>query len=351
MRSSVLSTVLTVLSIAGGASAQGLTRIAPGQERNLPDAFAREFKREEWSAALAEKDLERREQSFDALLARARLDPVARAFLEELARDPAQGELAWTARLGLRELGRARFSAASPLLGTDPLGMAHRMDAMLQELLNGGLQAPLPGGLRPRALGLDSAGGRSVRLQQSEQGAKVEVLETIDGREDRRTYEGASLEEILAANPELERELGGLTLRVQPGQALDLDLGALGQARGSAPRNAEGRTFATPLAPKPKAPLQSDKLGVIVQPLTAEHAAELGLATGQGLYVERTQPGSYADLLGVTSGDVLLTLDGSSLAKPEDIERLMKARARDAELALVWLDGKGQRQEKSWKAR
>jgi hypothetical protein len=348
MRSSVLCAVLCTI-LASGTAAQGLTRVAPTQEPL--DVFAREFRRDAWRAALLEPDLDRREENLDALLSRARLDPVARAFVEELARDPEAGELAWTARLALRELGRARFQAVAPLFGADPLGMSGRMDEMLQQFLNGSM----PGqNLRaPRTpLGLESLGGRSVRVQQTDKGAKVEIVEEVDGKEERRTFEGASLQEILAANPELARDLGGLSLRVPPGQALDFGLGlpGAGRARGAAPE-ADGRTFATPLAPRAKAPILTDKLGVIVQPLTEAHAAELGLAGGQGLYVERVQAGCYAELLGVGSGDVLLELDGTVLKSPEDIERAMKARKSDAELELAWLDEQGKRHQETWKAR
>lgn len=348
MRSSVLCAVFCTI-LTTGFAAQGLTRVAPNQEPL--DIFAREFRREDWRAALEERDLDQREQHFGALLARARLDPVARAFVEELARDPAGGELAWTARLALRELGRARFQVAPPLFGADPLGMTGRMDEMLQQFLSGGQPGQLGRNPRLPGLGRESLGGRRVHVQQSEQGAKVELIEEVDGKEERRTFEGASLQEILAANPELERDLGGLSLRLSPGQSIDFGLGLPGGARARAGAQSDGRTFATPIAPKSKAPILTDKLGVIVQALTDAQVAELGLVDGQGLYVERSQPGSYADLLGVGAGDVLLELDGTTLKSPDDIERAMKARKAEADLTLVWLDGKGVRQQETWKAR
>src|SRR5262245_48478216 len=101
-----------------------LQRIAPAQEpeeQTPGQMLTRNFDRERWRELLNASDLERRERSFDLVVKRAGFDPNARAFLEELARDPQNGELAWTARLALRELGRARFPLTQPFAGFDPL--------------------------------------------------------------------------------------------------------------------------------------------------------------------------------------------------------------------------------------
>lgn len=316
-------------------AAQGLERVAPrGEGQSLPDLFARDFQRDEWKNALSVTDLDLRERNLDALLQRARLDPVARAFLEELARDPAGGELAWTARLALRELGRARFAPRTTLLGPDPLGTAGRMDEMLKQMLGNGLARP--GQQRGGGLALEGPGGR-LRLEEGEGFARIEVLMGSGPEAERRVFEGESLEALLRAHPELEGMLGGLAGGAAPG--------AGGRAR------IDGPTFATPLGPAQRSlPLTTDKLGVIVTPLGAAGARELGLEEGLGLEVTRVLAESYAGLLGVAAGDVLLELDGVPLRTPEDIERVMKSRAKDAELALTWIDALAQRQKRTWKA-
>lgn len=336
MRASLLIPLVLPL-LAVGSGAQGLERVAPRPSaESLPDLLAREFQADEWKAALGVADLERREHNLEALLQRARLDPVARAFLEELARDPAAGELAWTARLALRELGRARFAPRASLLGPDPLGTAGRMDEVLKELLGPGLVRPGQAGRGGFAL--EGLGGR-VRLEQGEGFARLELLQGSGPAAERRVFEGASLEAILRAHPELAGLLGGLA---QPSG---------GAPEAGARARIDGPTFATPLGPAQRsAPLTTDKLGVIVTPVTAEDALALGLAAGQGLEVARVLPESFAALLGVAPGDVLLELDGVALRTADDIERVMKARAKDAELALSWVDGLGQRQKKTWKA-
>jgi len=331
MRTSLLA-LLALPLLSAPAQTQGLERVAPRAERpeegRLPDLLAREFRGEEWRNALAVGDLERRERNFEALLQRARLDPVARAFLEELARDPAAGELAWTARLALRELGRARFAPRVSLLGADPLGSAGRMEEALKELLGAGLPgAGLPGAGFTRG----APGGRGVR---------IEVVQGGGPEPERFVYEGESLEAILQAHPELGQRLGG-----RAPQAANAEPGGVGLER------IDGPTYATPLVPDLRsAPFTTDKLGVIVVPLAAEDAGPLALEPGLGLEVVRVLGDSYAARFGLEPGAVLLELDGVALRKADDIERVMKARRPEAELSLAWIDALGQRQKKSWLA-
>src|SRR5262245_16813915 len=67
-----------------------LQRVAPntGGDRDLAQVFSRDFDRDRWRELLATPDLDQREEHFEALVRRAGLDPLARAFLEDLARDP-----------------------------------------------------------------------------------------------------------------------------------------------------------------------------------------------------------------------------------------------------------------------
>ena len=199
----------------------GLQRIAPGQEesapRELDTLFARSFERGEWRERLGTPDLEQRERNLDVLLKRAQLDPAARAFLEDLARDSQAGELSWTARLALRELGRARFPLQGMLAGPDPLGMADRMQQMMQELMaKDGMSLLLPHGPSPSGNRAPRTSSRSVHVEQDESGARVDVTETVEGQERTTHYEGQSLDDILARNPQLAEQLDGLRIRAAP---------------------------------------------------------------------------------------------------------------------------------------
>src|SRR6185436_15808937 len=121
---------------AAPAPQGSLRRLDPSQshEQDLKDAFTRDFDRQRWEERLTQSDLDQRERSLDALLKRARIDPVARAFLEELAKSPKGGELAWTARLALRQLGRANFPWQGFQPGADPLGSSQRMQEWMEQL-------------------------------------------------------------------------------------------------------------------------------------------------------------------------------------------------------------------------
>lgn len=321
-----------------------LERVDPAEEapegHGLGHVFQREFQRDEWLARLREPDLERRERSFDSLLKRARLDPFARAFIEELARDPA-GELAWTARLGLRELGRVSFPVQGLngiLPGSDPLATSRRMEQMLQTLLaQDGMTFLLPQVQAGPGTGSGRKAGRSLHVEQDASGARVQI---VDGQETTRTYSGTSLEQIFRDNKkQLAEELGnGFQVRAQPGFPLDLrfDLGGLRRLLG-----ADGLD----LAPQGRSRLMiTDRLGVIVR-----NPVPAGGEPKSGLLVERTYPETYAHLLGVRAGNVLLELDGTPLAAVADIEQVMSARGPDDPLTLVWLDELGQRQEKTWR--
>jgi len=336
-----------------------LERVAPGQEQDQVDdpaeVFARDFDRDQWRERLGVADLERREQNFDALVRRAALDPLARTFLEDLAHDSKNGELAWTARLALRELGRPRFALGHPafdFFSTDPFGRSGKLEEMLRGLSRDGLFPPgvaqgPSGGQGGGQGGRGSSSSRSVHVEQTDQGARVVVTEDVDGQKQERVYEGKDLDEILAANPELKKDLGGLHIRGPRGSPFDFDLD-LGLPEARHPRDPFETLPWLDEPQKPTRPVRMDKLGVIVQPLTPEHAAELGLEPGEGLFVERSATGTFAHLLGIGTGDVLIAIDGQRLQTLEDVGRIMQARDPKSPLSVTWIDELGQRHEKTW---
>jgi len=326
-------------------------------ERHLFDS---EFDRDEWIALLSEPDLARRERSFELLLRRARLDPMARGFLEVLSTDGTRPDLAWTARLALRELRRTPFlfEGLLPSAGLLPTTDAFRqpftqdVDGLLEELLRQGRFAvplPPPGGLidgsgRDRDGGLPGRAGvaqRRVEVRQTREGAVIEIFENVEGTEERKTYEGESLEDILAHEPDLERELGARIRGLAGGGNFRLHFLAPGSGAFDA--------WAPFLAPQARSqPIRADKLGVRAAPVTTEHARELGLDSGAGLYCLLTAPGTIAHLFGVKRGDVLLELNGIPLRSREDISIALLARSPEDPIRLVWIDGLGQRRSRDW---
>jgi hypothetical protein len=228
-----MKTLICITAVAASL-VTGLGAGAP-QAQQPGDGLSRVFEQEAspavdaWRAQLAERDLAQRERNFDSLIDAARGDPRLRRMLEQWAADTNDLELAWTARLALREL------AANPLgwfdsryspggvgrlpLGADGLLEAQRFFEQLEQQWRDlhdawpqspGAQAPTPG-----ASG-SSSSAESFNLSVGPEGVKCEVRRDVDGSEEVKTYAAASMEELLEANPELRDKLN---LRVFGGGA------------------------------------------------------------------------------------------------------------------------------------
>lgn len=357
-------------ALRGQGEPGSLEKVEPVPSTGRPEArlFGKEFDREEWRGLLGTSDLDLRERHFEDLLRRARIDPLARQFLEELARDTSATELAWTARLALRELGPMRPLAR--MLPGHPLQMNPQLEEMLREFWTDpdGMTFflhPPSGGRVPN---LQGAGGssRSVSVHQTPEGARIVVTEDVDGQKKERVYEGASIDQILQSTPDLAKELEELGVALGDASGnVDLRFDLSGGAwkdllrpfeYGEKPEELFQRFFSDQgafqrsFSPQSQSrPVRTDVLGVKPLPLTPEHAAELALEPGVGLYVVSTYPGTIAHLLGVRSGHVLLELNDQPLRTDADITTVMRARAPEGELTLLWIDELGQRQTKTWR--
>ncbi len=354
-----------------------LVKVAPipaeeeQSEDPLERVFRKDFDREEWIERLTDADLEARERTYVDLVRRARIDPLARAVLEELAQDATRAELAWTARLALRELGRANFPGFLP----DDLGgfgLDGRMEEMLKQLWQERPSFPFSPPQRPRLrLQVPSAPSspgsssseRSVQVQQTPEGAKIVITETIDGKESTREYEGKNLEEILEQHPELSDELhvsaipDGFRLqwnKEDPWQGLlaPFEYGDEGRRLPQAFLERHGLFDPSELdrffAPTEKSrALRTDVLGVVIaSAISQDRAQELGVPSG--LVVQSVSQGTIAALLGIRAGDLLLEVNGKPLARAQDITNELEARAEDGSLTVVWIDDLGQRNTKTW---
>ncbi len=358
------------------AEIRTLTRVAPVLVETEANAdtraglFARDFDREQWMARLRATDLVQRELDFDDLLRRARLDPFARVFLERLA-DGDDVELAWTAKLGLRELGKPTL----PLLGT---GRAQEdFEQLYREMIGSSpdLLFMTKSDPRVRVVQIDGddaeadgptriAAVRSVQLQQGEDGAKIIVTDTVKGQESTRTYEGASIEAILAENENLRRDLSlsaeglpeafSMRMSVPPGAARRqslLDPFEYGARRDEERDRSEwidggdGATgFFSPAAKK--VAVRTDVFGVVSAPVEPDEAKARGVAGG--VLVLRVERGTIADMMDIRSGDILLKLCGAALVRPEDITELMRARERHAAISVLWQNDLEQLMTSTW---
>ena len=329
---------------------------APAEDP-LTALLEEEFRPRRWRERLRVPDLAVRERNFEVLLSRARLDPIARAFLEELAR--GSDELAWTARLALRELRVPGVPV--PVGGLSAEAYQRRFAEAYRRLLGEhpelhfqvpdtprGSEGQLPGEARAVVL-LD------VHLVQNESGAMVELTGEGQSGLMRRRFKGRTLMDIFDSQPELKRQV-----RISVGslpKELDLrfiapfvvgpaqesggrgvpampPLAAKASPGGAAPP--AGEDVESHFAPNKLVPVRTDVLGVVVEPVRGPEASALGIE--QGLRVLRIEPGTIADRMGLRTGDILLEFDARPLRRPQDITDAMAARDRSDELVLIWLD-------------
>jgi PDZ domain-containing protein len=316
-----------------------------------------------WREKLASPDLAERERAYERLLDAARVDRDGRKRLEQWGKDDRHLEFAWTCRLALRELERERGSWSSL-----HLGQPFEFDSDLFEKLRSGGLFPDPGqgwldsrNLQPGSGTQGSVEQRSENfsLQISPDGVKCTVKRQVDGKEEVQEYEAATLEDLLQAHPELKDRVnvggfgGGLGFQNGSGGFLlgprgpltvpDTTLWPFDFGSGPGPLN-----FGD-LGIQGNRTVRTDVLGVYARALRDTDANKSSVEPGVGLYVEGIAPGTIAARLGLKVGDVLLELNGKPLKSRDDISSGLAAREPAGELSVVILDGKGERQTRTWK--
>jgi hypothetical protein len=329
------ASLLQLQPAAPSAQGQRLMRAAPVEPLTQEQI-------EVWKKRLAQEDLDLREQAFDLALDAARRDEGLRSALQTWAKDTGTPELAWTARLVLRELKERQdpFAALGGhrALQLDPLGIGPGVDfdALRRRMFEDfGLVpgTPSQGSTPAPSLPSIQSQSESFSLESGPDGVKCKVTKTVEGKEVTEEYEAKTLDELLAAHPELRERVGGNGLSLRFGTP---------PAAGSAPTDPFGW-----LTPVPS--VRTDILGVAVAPLSAEDSSELGLEPGLGLRVERIEPGTIAQQLGLQRGHILLELNGRKLHTRDDITEVLNARDKTGSLDLLLLDRWGQRRTRIWK--
>lgn len=315
------------------------------------------FDAEAWRIAITLDDLDQREVNFEDLVALARRNPEARAALRKWTEDQVDPELAWTARMALREVqSRSRpFGADWPGRGF-PSGFDFGLPGFgpgvpfADEQWFGNLESDLeellrqPGMLGPQGLPrMQNDRSKRFQIQTGPDGVKVEVWENEGGEESRKTYEADSMEALLEAHPELRP-----ALQPMPGATWDThnDLQQLLDQLRARPAWPQA-----PFAGPPTAKIPTDRLGVMVLEPERWSADELGLSgiePGVGLLVEQVLPGSIAHAAGVRPGEVIVSLDGEPLRSAQQVATLLAEREDGEAIQLTVVDGSGSRRELEW---
>jgi len=333
------------------AAPRKLERIPSAQSRPLQsapeDTQQGQPSAQDWRKRLSDSDLDRREASYSELVERARNDADARGVLEELARSNDAGELAWTARLALRELRnsnergtrglRQRFDALEQRFGgidSSFEDMRARMEQMMRDLPQG--QAPFQTfGGQPGA----TQRQQSYSLEVGPDGVKLKTNESADGNGETKTYEAKDMDELLREHPELRERIGsggGFDLRGSPGQNWFF-------LRDGEPQNDWLRS------PHPSQQPPTDVLGIYSHRLAPEEGKDLGLAAEQGLRVDRVEPGTIAQILGIRRGDTIVELNGSPVYGSDDVRKALKERRPEEDVSVTLIgEGTSERRTLRW---
>ncbi len=330
-------------------SAQTLERVA------APAVDAAQV--EAWKNKLIDPDLDRREQAFRELTAKLRHDAELRGAAETWAKDSAQVELAWTARLALR-------SAQDPLAGFwnfSPQAFGQQFDPQVwgfdpQSLFAPGWSFAVPGQSAPAqpappsAQAPSTSESHSLSLQSGPDGVKVTIERDENGQKKSEEYSAASIEELLEAHPELADELGqGAAAPDSFGWPNGMFFGR--QGRGMQPF---GR-FQDPFSASPRGSFRfepqastevrrTDVLGVLIRQLDGNPDDP----SAGGLWVERVEPNTIAAALGLQRGHILKSINGQRIHAASDISAVLAARQTDQSLSVEFQDLFGQIRERTW---
>ncbi len=319
-----------------------------------------------WRERLKLSDLEQREHEFERLVERARGDDATFRMLEEWSRDASAPELAWTARLALREARRgerAERRGLRPMIGADD-GLRRRFEELEQRFGGLGdmfeeLQRDMDRWwARPPAPGAGSVRreSQSYSMQVGPDGVRIEVDEDKDGKVEKRTYTGRTLDEVLEAHPQLRERIhaGGTARFFDFGPDVFRWVPRLGTGPQPGTRDpAQERDSGWDRPARPLLPpgqVRTDILGVTYRNPEDSQARELGLEDGVGLRVERVEPNTIAAALGLQAGDVVVALNGRTLRGAEDVRAVLGARAPDEAVRVEVVDPKGRRHTLTWRA-
>jgi len=180
-----------------------------------------------------------------------------------------------------------------------------------------------------RSFGVPETEGALVsNVQDGSPAAKAgvksgDVIVEFDGKKVTRTTD---LSRLVAATP-VDKEVGLTVLRDRKPLSLTARVARL-----------EDRSAA--VASEKAEPGRPGKLGVTVEPVTAELARELGLQKAKGVVVRQVHPGSPAADAGIRPGDVIAEVNRQPVQTADDLRQaLEKQQPGTSALLLVHREG------------
>lgn len=333
-------------------STLGLVRVPSQQAPNsTPDISA-------WKDRLTSRDLDQREKAYAEFVETLRQSPDLRRAAEEW-RVASDTDLAWTARLALRESGtslrRAPFSGQS----FAPNDLRSRLDDMQRQFgdldqmfedferrLNqrSGGMGQHPRLFTPKGTTTEH---ESYSLHITPDGVKVEVEEIVGGTQDKKTYEAKTLDELYEAHPELQGKIGNrVELHSSPRGSWRNDDDDTWN-RLAVPHSGGSSRLFTPFSHS--GALRTDRLGVGVATPTDDERRAAHIDAGVGLKVEHVEAGSIASKIGIEEGDVVIEVNGRTVKGVPDVLEALEQRQLDQDVVVTLVDADGKKRTLTWK--
>lgn len=398
-RASWLSALLCAAFLAGGVGhAASVALQGDAASATQPDAPAGRMlspvdpggvAAAKWRERLTANDMDAREVAYTELLLAARRDTSLAMALEVWSLDSSAPELAWTARLALRELERGanapqvlrlRWIARGQVAPLSPDSLS--IMRMQQQSRTGQLEheAPLladhplreavvpqeaPFGegsalslLAPRGFELPNSAPvrplqrrilHTYKLEVQPEGVSLTITESSASGQTQKVYASQDLAALVSEYPALRDEVPGLSglARQSIGNGIYYQWKAQAEEQG-----ADGRvvpqTTAQPFAlPGAVAIVSTKILGVKCTPVSSEAGDPGLLGPGVGLRIEGRKPGTIAAELGLRRGDILVELNGEQLCNVEEISAGL-LRSQGGDVVLKILDRTGLERTLTW---
>ncbi len=269
----------------------------------------------------AEADKARREAEEKAAIARAEAEAKARAEAEAQAKLQAERELEAKKRAIEDENRRKQDEAAARIAAAKAAKEAAERErvARIAEAKNAA------------AVAKAEAEAAEARKKADIEAAKAEA-EAAKARAGADAAAAKAEAEAAVARRHLEEKVA-----VAEREAEAARRRAMVETQNAEARRQENQAAQAAAAPVPAGPR---KVGVKLAALTKESAFDLKLTQLEGAHVVSTNPGGPAEAAGVRANDVVLSVDGKVVRKPEDFTTLVGTTPRDQAIKLsVWRDG------------
>lgn len=324
------------------------------------------FSADHWLYLLSDADLDVRMSNFDKIVELARGNLEARNWLSARASDTVDPELAWTAKLALREVEHRglKMFFGTPGAGHHSLFGPGGVGSQVFKFQPGGVSGLNSDALRIiEKLGNSGSESQRVSVTSGPNGVKVSVVKTVDGKEETSEYEGASVEELIEAHPELSDLIGGAGHGFQFGfegnELFDLDgiqleldrtfgnMMPLDVFKFRKPSDQKGGQLRSQIKPA-QGQVRTDILGVYIFRGTDAELIENGFDPKAGVFVESVVAGTLAAQLGIATGDTLSSINGVHMENGDMIGKTLRDRADDQDLVIEGIDSGGKAWTKTW---